>query len=70
MTIRNRLTFVAGVAIATAMGSASLAGSAEAFYACAAYADSAVQQNQRNERLGCGYHGIRWHNWHEGHASW
>jgi hypothetical protein len=37
---------------------------------CTGYARSAVQQNERNERRGCGYTGDRWHSNYQEHFRW
>jgi hypothetical protein len=37
---------------------------------CRSYAQSAVQQNDRNDRRGCGYNGDRWHSNYQDHFRW
>jgi hypothetical protein len=38
--------------------------------ACRQYADQAIQQNQQNVQLDCGFDGPRWSSDHDGHYHW
>ncbi len=67
-----RITCVAaGAALAIVGATLPEAASAQSKVAfCNEYADQAVAQQRRNLDLRCGYQGLRWHEWWDGHFGW
>ncbi len=37
---------------------------------CRAYASESVDMQARNLDNNCGYQGLRWHTWYDGHYGW